>query len=121
MKTHIFSVLVGLFLVLLIVPPAAEAGTTSGFVNITAVEVHVDGTWLINISQATTGAPSCVTSGNPPVTNRLSGTVASEGGKALLRFAEAAFLAGTKVQVTGTNNCSEFPGIESVFSISGVH
>ena len=121
MKTYIFSVLVGLFLALLIVPQPAQAGATSGFVNITAIEVHVDGTWLIDISQATTGAPSCVTSGNPPVTNRLSGTVATEGGKALLHLAEAAFLAGTKVRVDGTNNCSEFAGIESVFRISGVH
>ena len=92
-------------------PTVVDAGT-SGNANIIAVDVRNDGTFLIDVSQATTGAPSCAT-----VTNRLSANANTAGGKALLQLAISAYLSGKLVNVDGTGACSEFSNIESIARI----
>jgi hypothetical protein len=88
-----------------------DAGTTPT-VNIVAVDVRTDGTFLVDISQPTTGAPSCVT-----VTNRLSANSNTAGGKAILQLAISVYLSGRPVSFDGTGACSEFPNIESISRI----
>ena len=108
-------------LLLNIVPSLVFAvGTTNGFVSITAIDVRTDNTWLIDVPSNAVNSPSCVTGSRTPVRNRFSGVMKTEGGKATLQFAEAAFLSGKKVYVEGTGTCSEYAGIESVYRIYGV-
>lgn len=92
-------------------PIPLDAGT-SGNANIVAVDVRNDGTFLIDVSKATTGAPSCAT-----VTNRLSANANTAGGKALLQLAISVYLSGKLVTVDGTGACSEFSNIESIARI----
>jgi hypothetical protein len=88
-----------------------DAGTTPT-VNIVAVDVRPDGTFLVDISQPTTGAPSCAT-----VTNRLSANSNTAGGKAILQLAISVYLSGRPVNFDGTGACSEFSNIESIARI----
>lgn len=92
-------------------PYPTDAGTTSS-VNIVAVDVRNDGSFLIDISQVTTGAPACAS-----VTNRLSANSNTAGGKALLQLAISVYLSGKLVSVDGTGACSEFANIESISRI----
>jgi len=87
------------------------AGTTS-VVTITSIDVRSDGTFLVDISQPTTGAPSCAT-----VTNRLSANSNTAGGKAILQLAISVYLSGRPVNFDGTGACSEFSNIESIARI----
>ena len=93
------------------------AGTTGGFVNITAIDVRTDNTWLITVSSNASNSPSCVTGSSTPVLNRFSGLTTTEGGKATLHFAEAVFLSGKTVRVDGTGACNEYAGIESAYRL----
>lgn len=88
-----------------------DAGTTP-VVTITSVDVRNDGTFLVDISQPTTGAPSCAT-----VTTRLSANANTAGGKAILQLAISAYLSGRPVNFDGTGTCSEFSNIESIARI----
>lgn len=88
-----------------------DAGTTPT-VTITAVDVRSDGTFLVDISQPTTGAPSCAT-----VTNRLSANSNTAGGKAILQLAISLYLSGRPANFDGTGACSEFSTIESIARI----
>jgi hypothetical protein len=88
-----------------------DAGTATT-VNIVAVDVRSDGTLLVDISQPTTGAPSCAT-----VTNRLSANSNTAGGKAILQLAISVYLSGRPVSFDGTGACSEFSNIESIARI----
>jgi hypothetical protein len=92
-------------------PSPIDAGTTPT-VNIVAVDVRNDGTYIVDVSQATTGAPACAT-----VTNRLSANSSTAGGKALLQLAISVYLSGKAVTVEGTGTCSEFSNIESIARI----
>ena len=92
-------------------PNPTDAGTTP-VVTITAVDVRNDGTFLVDISQPTTGAPSCAT-----VTNRLSGNANTAGGRAILQLAISVYLSGRPVNFDGTGACSEFSNIESIARI----
>jgi hypothetical protein len=92
-------------------PSSIDAGTTIT-VNIVAVDVRNDGTFLVDVSQATTGAPACAT-----VTNRLSSNSNTAGGKALLQLAISTYLSGRPLSVEGTGTCSEYSNIESVARI----
>ena len=103
--------LVAVILFFIIRPTLVNAGTTAN-VNIVAVDVRNDGTFLIDVSHATTGAPSCAT-----VTNRLSANANTAGGKALLQLAISVYLSGKLVTVDGTGGCSEFSNIESIARI----
>jgi hypothetical protein len=89
-----------------------DAGTTPT-VNIVAVDVRSDGTFIVDISQATTGAPACAT-----VTNRLSANSNTAGGKAILQLAISVYLSGRPVNFDGTGACSEFSNIESITRIN---
>jgi hypothetical protein len=111
MKRALLILAVAIFSLTLNANPT-DAGTTST-VNITGVDVHNDGIFLIDISQATTGAPACAT-----ITNRLSAHSSTAGGKALLQLAISVYLSGKLVSVVGTGACSELSNIES---ISGIH
>jgi hypothetical protein len=99
------------FFSIVLVPSPTDAGTTPT-VNIVAVDVRNDGTFLVDVSQSTTGAPACAT-----VTNRLSATTNTAGGRALLQLAISVYLSGKPVSLDGTGACSEFSGIESLFRI----
>ena len=93
---------------------------SAGFSNntsIIAIDVRSNGTYLIDVSQPAVSSPSCVTSQNPEVNTRFSGTTTTDGGKAMLQFAEAAYLSGVKVSVEGLNACNEYGGIESLFRV----
>jgi hypothetical protein len=115
MKKPCLAVLALSVLLTLQPQPAAAGYSTSTLV--IAVDVRADGTWLVDIAQPTTNAPPCVTSNSPPITTRLSGTSKTEGGKAMLQFAEAAFISGIRITVEGANTCNEYGGIESVLRI----
>ena len=106
-----FCLLAVAILVVIIRPSITNAGTTST-VNIVAVDVRNDGTFLIDISQATTSAPGCAT-----VTNRLSANSNTAGGKALLQLAISVYLSGKPVSVDGSGACSEFSNTESITRI----
>lgn len=88
-----------------------DAGTTPT-VSITAVDVRSDGTFIVDISQPTTGAPACATS-----TNALSANSNTAGGKAILQLAISVYLSGRPVSFDGTGACSEFSTIESIARI----
>ncbi len=105
------SLLVAAILFFIIRPTLADAGTTAN-INIVAVDVRNDGTFLIDVSQSTTGAPSCAS-----VTNRLSANANTAGGKALLQLAISVYLSGKLVTIDGTGGCSEFSNIESIARI----
>ena len=92
-------------------PSPADAGVTTS-VNIVAVDVRNDGTFLIDVSQPTTGAPACATT-----PGRLSANSNTAGGKALLQLAISVYLSGKPVIVYGTGTCSEFSDIESLIRI----
>jgi hypothetical protein len=92
-------------------PSPTDAGTTPPL-NILAVDVRSDGTFIVDLSQATTGAPACAT-----VTNRLSANSNTAGGKALLQLAISVYLSGKPVSLDGTGACSEFSNIESIARI----
>jgi hypothetical protein len=98
------------FYVALVLPPI-DAGTTPS-ANIIAVDVRNDGTFLVDVSQPTTGAPACAS-----VTNRLSANSNTAGGKALLQLAISVYLSGRPVSIDGTGACSEFSNIESIARI----
>jgi hypothetical protein len=100
-----------IFFSIALVPYPTDAGTTST-VNIVAVDVRNDGSFLIDISQATTGAPACAS-----VTNRLSANSNTAGGKALLQLAISVYLSGKPVSIDGTGTCSEVANVESIFRI----
>jgi hypothetical protein len=88
-----------------------DAGTTAT-VNILAVDVRNDGTFLVDISAATTGAPACAT-----VTGRMSANSNTAGGRALLQLAISVYLSGRPASLDGTGACSEFSNIESIARI----
>ena len=88
-----------------------DAGTTPT-VTIVAVDVRSDGTFIVDISQPTTGAPACATS-----TNALSANANTAGGKAILQLAISVYLSGRPVSFDGTGACSEFSNIESIARI----
>jgi hypothetical protein len=90
---------------------STDAGTTPT-VTITAVDVRSDGTFIVDLSQATTGAPACAT-----VTNRLSANSNTAGGKAILQLTISVYLSGKPVSLDGTGACSEFSTIESIARI----
>ena len=92
-------------------PIPIDAGTTPT-VNIVGVDVRNDGTFLVDISQGTTGAPACAT-----VTNRMSANSTTAGGKSLLQLAISVYLSGRPVTVEGTGACSEYSNIESISRI----
>jgi hypothetical protein len=104
-------ILAGAILFVVVHPSPTAAGTTSP-VNIVAVDVRNDGTFLVDISQVTTGAPACAT-----VTNRLSANSNTAGGKAMLQLAISVYLSGRPVSLDGTGTCSEFSNIESIARI----
>lgn len=106
-----FLILAGAILFVIVHPRLIDAGTTST-VNIVAVDVRNDGTFLVDVSQATTGAPACAA-----VTNRLSANSSTVGGKALLPLAISVYLSGKPVSIDGTGTCSEFSNIESIARI----
>jgi hypothetical protein len=99
------------FLLVTFHPSPTDAGTTSA-VSIVAVDVRNDGSFLVDISAATTGAPTCAT-----ITNRLSANSNTAGGKALLQIAISVYLSGKPVSLDGTGACSEFSNIESIARI----
>ena len=106
-----FWILAVAILFVILRPSSIGAGTTSA-VNIVGVDVRNDGTFLIDISQAVTGAPACAT-----VTNRLSANSNTAGGKALLQLAISVYLSGKPVSVDGSGACSEFSNTESITRI----
>jgi hypothetical protein len=106
-----FFVLAPVILFVVFHPRAAVAGLTSP-VNIVGVDVRNDGLFLIDVSQATTGAPACAS-----VTNRLSANSNTAGGKALLQLAISVYLSGKVVVVEGTGACSDYSNIESIARI----
>ena len=108
---RVLSILVFTFFSIALVPSPTDAGSTPT-VNIVAVDVRNDGTFIVDVSQATTGAPACAT-----VTNRLSANSNNAGGKALLQLAISVYLSGKLVTVDGTGACSEFSNIESMARI----
>ncbi len=104
-------ILVLTFFFIALVPSSTDAGTTPT-VNIIAVDVKNDGTFIVDVSQPTTGAPACAS-----VTNRLSANSNTAGGKALLQLAISVYLSGKPVSLDGTGACSEFSNIESIARI----
>src|ERR1700722_2265867 len=74
---RVFLILTVVLLFVIVDPIPIDAGTTPT-VNIVGVDVRNDATFLVDISQATTGAPACAT-----VTNRLSANSSTAGGKSL--------------------------------------
>jgi hypothetical protein len=101
-------ILVPTFFFIALAPFPTDAGTTPT-VNIIAVDVRNDGTFIVDVSQPTTGAPVCAS-----VTNRLSANSNTAGGKALLQLAISVYLSGKPVSIDGTGACSEFSNIESI-------
>jgi hypothetical protein len=108
---RVFLILPIVFLLVVFHPSPTDAGTTSA-VNIVAVDVRNDGTFVVDISAATTGAPTCAT-----ITNRLSANSNMGGGRALLQLAISVYLSGKPVSLDGTGACSEFSNIESIARI----
>ena len=106
-----FLILAAAILFVILRPSSTGAGTTSA-VNIVAVDVRNDGTFIVDISAVTTGAPACAT-----VTDRLSANSNTAGGKALLQLAISVYLSGKLVSLDGTGTCSEFSNIESIARI----
>jgi hypothetical protein len=94
-----------------LLPSTTDASSTSAD-TIVAVDVRNDGTFLVDVSQATTGGPACAS-----VANRLSANSNTAGGKALLQLAISVYLSGKPVIVQGTGACSEFSNIESLARI----
>ncbi len=92
--------------------PSSMAPGQAFPVNIIAVDVRNDGSFIIDISQATTSSPACAS-----VTNRLSANSNTAGGKALLQLAISVYLSGKLVSIDGTGACSEYSNIESIFRI----
>jgi hypothetical protein len=104
--------MIAFFLFAIFWPNPTGAGQVSP-ANIIGVDVRNDGTFLIDLSQSTSGAPACATT-----INRLSANSGTTGGKALLQLAISVYLSGRPVSVMGTGTCTEFSNIES---IAGIH
>jgi hypothetical protein len=104
-------ILVPTFFFIALVPFPTDAGTTPT-VNIIAVDVRNDGTFIVDVSQPATGAPACAS-----VTNRLSANSNTAGGKALLQLAISVYLSGKPVSIDGTGACNESSNIESIARI----
>jgi hypothetical protein len=110
MKRTLLILAIAIFSLTLNVSPTDASSTLTG--SIVAVDVRSDGTFAVDISQPTTGAPSCAT-----VTNRLSANSNTAGGKAILQLAISVYLSGRPVYFEGTGACSEFSNIESIARI----
>ncbi|HEX7893850.1 MAG TPA: hypothetical protein VF447_06645, partial [Terriglobales bacterium] len=89
---------------------SAWAGGTASNAHVTAVDVRVDGYFLVSFDVPNPAPAPCATSSSV----RLTADANTAGGKALLGIALASKSIGSPVAVEGKGTCDQYSGYESI-------
>jgi hypothetical protein len=93
--------------------PFAQAGGVADYTRIVGIDTRTSGDFLVTVQTAATGQPACATDHT-----RFSGSATTDGGKAMLENAIAAFHAGTTIHIEGRGTCDQFGTIESLYRVA---
>jgi hypothetical protein len=111
MKNKLLRVLIvsilGLYAPTIGLQPAI-AGSATG-VKITMVDTRDNGFFLISVNGKISALAACASE------QRMSIDANTNGGKILLANVLSAFHSGKTVNIQGTGQCSQWPGIESLY------